>query len=155
MHRATGDIELGTGSGNVPATAALRFTGVQIPNGATIANAQVQFRADETGQKVTNLAIRAERADNSAPITTAAFNISSRPRTTASVAWVPPAWQAGAAGSGQLTPNLAPVVQEVVNRPGWASGNALTVIVNGTGRRTAESFEGGAPPVLRVVFVVP
>ena len=70
MHRSTGDIELGTGSESVPATAALRFTGVQIPNGATIANAQVQFTADETGRKVTNLAIRAERADNSAPIAT-------------------------------------------------------------------------------------
>jgi len=155
VNRNTGDIELGTGS-SAPATAALRFTGVQIPNGATIANAQVQFRADETGKKVTNLTIRAERADNSAPIATTNFNITSRTRTTASVTWVPPAWQTvGAAGSGQLTPNLASVVQEVVDRPGWAAGNALTVIFNGTGRRTAESFEGGSPPVLRVTFVLP
>jgi hypothetical protein len=156
MHRSTGDIKLGTGPLNLPATAALRFTGVQIPKGATIVNAQVQFRADETGSKATNLVIRAERADNSAPITTSAFNITSRQRTTASVAWVPPAWQTvGAAGPGQLTPNLASVVQEVVKRPGWAPGNALTVIINGTGSRTAESFEGGAPPVLRVKYVAP
>jgi hypothetical protein len=156
MHRSTGDIELGTGSGGVPATAGLRFTGVQIPNGATIVNAQVQFSVDEAGKKASNLVIRAERADNSAPIATTAFNLSPRPRTTASVGWVPPAWQTvGAAGSGQLTPNLAPVVQEVVNRPGWAPGNALMVIVNGSGRRTARSFEGGAPPVLRVTYVAP
>jgi len=156
VHRATGDIELGTGSGNVPATAALRFTGVQIPNGAEIVNAQVQFTVDEAGKKATNLVIRAERADNSAPISTAAFNISSRPRTTAAVAWAPPAWQTvGAAGPGQLTPNLASVLQEVVNRPGWAPGNALTVLVNGTGRRTARSFEGGAAPVLRINYVAP
>jgi hypothetical protein len=155
MHRTTGDIELGTGS-TEPATAGLRFTGVQIPNGATIVNAQVQFTADEAGKKATNLIIRAERADNSAPIATTAFNITSRQRTAASVTWVPPAWETvGAAGSGQLTPNLAPVLQEVVNRAGWAAGNALTVIINGTGRRTAESFEGGAPPVLRVAFVAP
>jgi hypothetical protein len=156
MHRSTGDIELGTGSGSVPATAGLRFTGVQIPNGATIVNAQVQFSVDEAGKKASNLVIRAERTDNSTPIATTNFNISPRPRTTASVAWAPPAWQTvGAAGSGQLTPNLAPVVQEVVNRPGWAPGNALTVIVNGSGRRTARSFEGGAPPVLRVTYVAP
>jgi hypothetical protein len=67
-----------------------------------------------------------------------------------------PAWQTvGAAGPGQLTPNLASVLQEVVNRPGWASGNALSVIVTGTGRRAAESFEGGAPPVLRVTYGTP
>ena len=129
---------------------------MQIPNGATIVNAQVQFTVDEVTTKAANLLVRAERADNSAPIATTAFNISPRPRTTASVGWVPPAWQTvGAAGSGQLTPNLAPVVQEVVNRPGWAPGNALMVIFTGSGRRTAESFEGGAPPVLRVTFLVP
>ena len=156
VHRTTGDIELGTASAAAPMTAALRFTGVQIPNGATITNSQVQFTVDEAGKKGTNLLIRAERADNSAPIATTAFNISSRPRTTASVPWSPPAWQTlGAAGPGQLTPNLATVVQEVVNRPGWAPGNALMVIVTGSGRRTAESFEGGAPPVLRVEYVAP
>jgi hypothetical protein len=100
INRSTGDIELGTGSGNVPATASLRFTGVQIPKGATIANAQVQFTVDETQRKVTNLVIRAERADNSAPITTTAFNITSRQRTAASVAWAVPEWQTlGAAGA--------------------------------------------------------
>jgi hypothetical protein len=129
---------------------------VQIPNGATIVNAEVQFTVDETGKKATNLVIRAEQADNSAPITTTAFNISSRPRTTASIPWSPPAWQTlGAAGSGQLTPNLATVVQELVARPGWAPGNALTVIVTGTGRRTAASFESGAPPILHVEYVAP
>ena len=129
---------------------------MQIPKGATIVDANVQFTADETGNRATNLAVRAERADNSAPITTSAFNISNRPRTSASVAWAPPAWQTvGAAGPGQLTPNIASVVQEVVNRPGWVAGNALTVIVTGSGNRTAESFEGGAPPVLRVKYIVP
>ena len=139
----------------MPTTAALRFTGVQIPKGATIVNAQVQFKAYETSSKAANLAIRAERADNSAPITTTAFNLSSRARTTASVTWVPPAWQTGAAGPAQLTPNLAPVVQEVVKRPGWAPGNALTVIVTGSGSRTARSFEGGGAPVLHIKYVAP
>ncbi len=154
VRRTNGDLNLGSGSGGSPTTAALRFTGVQIPNGATIANAEVQFTADETGTGTSNLTIRAERAANSAAIGSAAFNISSRPRTNASVGWPVPAWPTvGASGTGQLTPNLASVIQEVVSLPGWAPGNALTVIINGTGRRAAESFEGGAPPVLRVAFV--
>ncbi len=154
VRRTNGDLNLGSGSGGSATTVALRFTNVQIPNGATIANAQVQFTADETGSGATDLAIRAERADNSAVIGSTAFNISSRPRTTASIAWPVPAWPTvGASGADQLTPNFAPVIQEVVSRPGWASGNALTVIITGTGRRAAESFEGGAPPVLRVAYV--
>jgi hypothetical protein len=153
VRRTNGDINLGSGSGGSPTTAALRFTGVQIPNGAVIADAEVQFTADETGNAATNLVVRAERADNSAPIGSTAFNISSRPVTAASVPWSVPAWQTlEAAGPDQLTPNLAAVIQEVVDRPGWAPGNALTVIVTGTGRRAAESFEGGAPAVLQVAF---
>jgi hypothetical protein len=156
VRRTPGDVELGSGSGLVPTTAALRFRGVQIPNGATILGAQVQFTVDETSRRTTNLTIRAERADNSAPIGTNAFNISSRPRTAASVAWSVPAWQTlGAAGADQRTPNLAAVLQEVVSRAGWASGNAFTVIVTGTGRRTAESFEGGKPAVLSVQYAAP
>ena len=154
MRRTNGDLNLGSGSGGSPTTAALRFTGVQVPNGATITSAEVQFTADETGNASTNLLIRAERNDNSAPIATTAFNISSRPRTAA-VAWPVPTWlTVGAAGDEQRTPNLAAVVQEVVNRPGWAAGNALTVILTGSGRRAAESLEGGAPPVLRVRYDV-
>jgi hypothetical protein len=151
-----GDINLGSGSGGSPTTAALRFTGVQIPSGAMIVNAAVQFRADETGSASTNLVVRAERAASSAPFTTTAFNLSSRPRTTASVAWPVPAWPTvGAAGEAQRTPNLAAVVQEVVSLPGWTPGNALTVIITGSGRRAAESFEGGAPAVLSVEYAAP
>jgi hypothetical protein len=47
------------------------------------------------------------------------------------------------------------VVQEVVSLPGWAPGNALTVIITGSGRRAAESFEGGAPAVLSVEYAAP
>jgi hypothetical protein len=34
------------------------------------------------------------------------------------------------------------VIQEIVNRSGWASGNSLVLIVTGTGKRTAESYNG-------------
>ena len=81
--------------------------------------------------------------------------VSSRSRTTASVSWSPAAWTAvGQAGPEQRTPNIAPVIQELVNRSGWSSGNSLVIIITGTGERTGESFNGnsGAAPLLRVVF---
>ena len=46
------------------------------------------------------------------------------------------------------TPDVKSVVQEIVNRDGWLSGNALTFIlenVSGTGRRYARSFDGYSP----------
>jgi hypothetical protein len=46
------------------------------------------------------------------------------------------------------------VVQEIVNRQGWASGNALALILTGSGARVAEAFEGGAAraPVLHIEY---
>jgi hypothetical protein len=46
-------------------------------------------------------------------------------------------------------------MQQVVDRSGWSPGNAMMVIIGGSGRRTAESFEGGAPPVLHIDYVLP
>jgi hypothetical protein len=54
-------------------------------------------------------------------------------------------------GEKHQTPNLGPVVQEVVNRAGWQSGNALVVIITGTGKRTAESYDGSASGAPRLV----
>ena len=148
-----GDMELVV-DGTTVQTDGLRFTGVTVPRGATITNAYVQFQADEGGASATNLTITGQAADNPPGFTTAAGDVSARPRTTAAVGWVPAAWTAGARGAAQRTPNLAPVVQEIVSRIGWASGNALVLVVRGSGTRIAETFEGGTEraPVLHIEY---
>jgi hypothetical protein len=124
-------------------TVGLRFTNVALPKGATITTAYVQFQADESQLELTNLVVQGQAADNAATFTTASLNVSSRPRTTASVAWAPPAWNTvGEAGPNQRTPELKSVIQEIVDRSGWASGNALGILITGTGHRTAEAYEG-------------
>lgn len=135
-------LELVNGGANGDQTIGLRFTGMDIPKGATITSAYVQFTASEAGSATTNLLIKGENADNSAAFAAASNNISQRPQTSASANWAPAAWTAGAAGDQQRTPDLKTIVQQIVNRPGWASGNALTLIVTGTGKRTAYSYEG-------------
>src|SRR5262249_28731317 len=64
------------------------------------------------------------------------------PPPTASVAWTPNAWTSGQAGTGQRTPDLSAVIQEIVNRSGWASGNAIALVITGTGARTAFTYDG-------------
>src|SRR6476646_6584896 len=121
----------------------MRFTSVAVPRGATITRAYLQFEADEAQSELTNLAIQGQAADNAAVFGTASGNISTRPRTVASVAWSPPAWGlVSEAGPNQRTPELATVVQDIVNRTGWVRGNALALIVTGTGDRTARAYEG-------------
>jgi len=122
-----------------------------------IVSASVHFTADEVGSGAVALTLRGEAADHAAPFAATAFNGSGRSVTSSSLAWSPPAWTAiGAAGAAQRTPDLSALVQEIVDRPGWAPGNPLVLVVTGTGKRTAESFEGApaAAPVLRVEYRV-
>ena len=157
MDLSSSDLEL-VADGSTVQLVGMRFGAVTIPQGAQILAAYLQFVTDETGSAATSLTVQGEAADTAGVFTTAASNISSRPRTTAAVPWSPPPWTViGEAGANQRTPNLAGVIQEIVNRPGWASGNAVAVIITGTGRRTAEAFESGAAiaPELHIEYTLP
>ena len=134
-------LELGSSKGNQ--LAGLRFAGVGIPAGARIDSAWLQLTAAKKGTKPARLAIRGETA-GAGPFGTGANDLSARPKTAAVVDWPVPAWPVkSAAGEAQRTPELASVVQEIVDAPGWQSGHALALFVSGVGKRSAAAFEGG------------
>lgn len=138
-------------------TVGMRFAGLTIPAGATITSAWVQFETDKVRTAAAQLTIHGQAADSAPTFTTTARSISTRPRTSASVSWAPPAWTTvGEAGAGQRTPELAAVLQEIVSRPGWSSGNAVVLVVTGTGVRVARSYNGRAAgaPVLHVTYTM-
>ena len=127
-------------------TVGLRFTGLDIPKDAYITNAYIQFTADETGfDDPCILNIYGEDADNAATFTTSNGNVSTRPRTSAVINWTPPIWQnVGDAGPAQQTPNISAIIQEIVTRPGYTQNSAISIIIDGIGRRVAESSNGAA-----------
>ncbi|TLD41093.1 MAG: hypothetical protein JETT_2614 [Candidatus Jettenia ecosi] len=136
-------------------TIGMRFNGVDIPKNAIITNAYIQFKADEITSEATSLTIQGENVDNAVTFVAVSGNISSRPRTTAAISWSPVPWTTvGVSGSDQQTSDISSVIQEIVNRPGWSNGNSLVVIITGTGRRMAESYEGSqtGAPLLHVVY---
>lgn len=132
----------------------LRYQGVNIPKGATITKAYLQFRAEKAGTAATSVTIRAQAIDNAPTFNTTPFNISSRATTTASAAWTIPSWTAGTTGSAQRSTDLSAVIQEIVNRSGWAANKALALIITGTGERAATSFQGtpAVSPLLHVEY---
>ncbi|MCE7985132.1 MAG: hypothetical protein DYG89_28500 [Caldilinea sp. CFX5] len=119
----------------------IRFQQVAIPRGATIRYAAIEFEADEADGMATALVIYGEAASNAAPFSTSSYNISRRALTAAQVSWqeIDPWYWVDAQ---YHTPNLAPIVQEIVQRDNWKNGNALVFIIKGSGRRTAESYDG-------------
>lgn len=155
MYMNSSDIELVYDGGNQ--TVGLRFLSLDIPQGATIDNASIQFTTDETGGANGTLTIYAQDANDASAFSTSNNNVSSRTKTSASVNWSPSSWSSiGQAGSAQRTPELKTLVQEVVNRSGWSSGNDMVFIIEGNGERTAESYDGvsGSAALLNITYTV-
>ncbi|MDH3295532.1 MAG: metallophosphoesterase [Acidimicrobiia bacterium] len=153
VSRSSTDLELVVDSS--VQTVGMRFADVTIPPMATISQAWIQFTVDEVSTGTSSLTIGGEDADNAVTFSSTTNDISSRPTTTAAVSWSPPNWNTvGQAGQDQRTEDISAVIQEIVDRPGWQDGNALSIIVTGAGRRTAESYNGapGAAPLLHVEY---
>lgn len=137
----------------------MRWTGVTIPNGATITNASIQFHVDSVDDNAAlNVRFFGDDTDSAPIFTTTDFDISSRNRTTAFVNWTIPAWTSvHDEGAAQLTPDLSSIIQEIVDRTGWVDGNDLAIYTDGwvgTGERTAEAFDGepASAPEISISF---
>ena len=130
--------------GNNEQSIGLRFTNLNIPQGAQIEFAFIQFTVDQTdNQNPSNLDIYGEAIDDAPAFTTSTFNITSRQKTIESVYWSPANWTTvGDSGPDQQTDNIALIIQEIVDRPGYTENSAIVIIIEGEGKRTAESFDG-------------
>ncbi len=137
---------------------AMHYQGVDIPAGSTIVNAYVQFTSRGTsGSNPSSLQVSLQAADDAPALGWTPFNYSSRLRTPA-VAWSPTLWStANQAAFSQRTPDLAGILQLVVDRPGWSEGNSVAVFVEGTGRRSAWSWDQNPSraPKLCVSYALP
>ncbi|MBK6282517.1 MAG: hypothetical protein IPF54_07470 [Draconibacterium sp.] len=119
----------------------MRFQNVEIPAGANILSAYIEFETDETvNTNPCNLRILGQAADNPATFTENVNDISSRNQTSASVNWSPEDWPT--VNVKHQTPDITSIAQEIVNRAGWTSGNAMVYLIEGTGQRVAESWDG-------------
>ncbi|MGO4622575.1 metallophosphoesterase [Ensifer sp. 2YAB10] len=151
------DLDMGY-DGTTRQTIGLRFTGIDVPRGAVITNAYIQFTSDEVSSGTASFLIRGEDADESAAFTAIKFNVSSRPTTDASVAWDAASWTVrNEAGLAERTPDLKAIVQEIIDRGGWAALNDMAFMLTGTGTRTAKSYEGSSTgaALLHIEYYVP
>jgi hypothetical protein len=159
------DLELCNETEGVQQLVGIIYRAVQIPVGATITNAYIQFTADDDnseditisiwGAKVANITAPwgVNQGDNP-------FAISSQPKTTAKVSWTPVPWLTlEERGPDQQTPDLSSIIQEIIQIPGWAPGNNLAIMFmdeNSTAKqhRETEAYEDDTdfPSELFVTF---
>jgi hypothetical protein len=134
----------------------MRFMDVAVPPGYPVQRAYLEFTVDESADIATSLIFAGEASDAALPFQARVNDLSARPRTQARVAWnAVPAWTV--VGARWRSPDLAPLVQEIVDRPGWQVGNPLVLLVEGNGRRTAEAFDGDptAAALLTIELTLP
>jgi hypothetical protein len=137
------DLTMGTDA--VGHIVGIRFHDIEIPPGAGILNAYVQFTASGSDAFVMSLTVAGEAADDAASFSATTNDLSARPITASSATWNPLGWGADTSDFGQRTPDLSAILQEIVDRPGWADGNALVLLISpgvGTGVRHAYSYDG-------------
>jgi hypothetical protein len=161
------DVELGTNIGFYPDSSdlelvydnyagdqivGLRFVDVSISQGVTIVSAYIQFVVDETTSGQTDLQIAVVDVGDMPVFDDQMASLSlSSPVNWNSI----PAWDTvDEAGADQRSPEFSTLVQQIIDRVDWQSGNAIGFIIDGTGTRIARAYESGedVAPVLYVTY---
>ncbi|MCB0738038.1 MAG: hypothetical protein KDC92_11035, partial [Bacteroidetes bacterium] len=118
---------------------ALRFSSINIPQGATITSAYIQLTAESAKEGAYSVTIDGIDANNVSSFT-AGQNLNNLTRTTAQATMS--GSESWAAGASYNSPSLVNIVQEIVNRSGWTANNAMGFIINtGTGDKDAYSYD--------------
>ena len=109
-------------------TSYTRFQNVQIPAGSTINSAKLHIYAHEDENDEAKVTVYAEDIDSS-PEFAEDEALSDRTWTEASVPWtITEIWTMW---EPYESPELATVVQDVIDRNGWEAGNSLTLFMTG------------------------
>jgi type IV pilus assembly protein PilY1 len=138
----------------------LRFTEVDVPQGSTITGARIDFISTTTEGGNPSLRVKMQDANDAepfavdTPFTARTFLTTNVPWTTTSTPVLDNPWTVDTTHS---TPDLAALVQDVVNRPGWCGGNDMMFMIERSGGsqalRTAYSSEAENPsPVLTLTY---
>jgi hypothetical protein len=136
---ATGSAWLGTGGSATASFAGLRFAGVSIPKGAQILSARLEVQSRVAIYTTIGFQFGIQNAGNAA-----AFTATSRPsqRTLATPRVNHSSNTSWSAGQWYAFDDISPLLQAVVSRTDWQSGNSVALVMKGTYGTTARKFIG-------------
>lgn len=114
---------------NASTTMGLRFTGINVPQGATIRAAKLKLKASNSPSSRGTITIKAAKLADVGEFSDVNKVASITDLTTASAAWAPSAWSKD---SSYESVDFKSVIQEVVNQGTWNAGNAMALILKGS-----------------------
>lgn len=130
--------------------AGLLFDNITIDQGDTINTASITFPVSGGANDDPHFDIYAEDTDDASTFTSSSNNISGRTPTTAKTTWNATGVGAGAVAS----PDIAAVIQEIIYRPGWASGNAIAILLDclSTNSFRFDTYDGSGTITLNIDY---
>lgn len=134
MDRSHGDLDLGE------KIVGVRFQQVDVPRGATILSAHIDFvaRGVSTAGAPPTVNIVGQAHDNAPAFSANNNDLSNRTPTAASVNWNLGNWNVN--NATHTTPDLKTIVQQIVNRAGWVSGNSMVFLFSDAGTVTRKAW---------------
>lgn len=120
----------------------IRFRNISVQRGARLAGVHLWFTSARAEEERTVLDIRAEFSPNAEGFRLIDWDLASRPATTSHIIWEPTPWRDG---QKVESPDLTTVVEQVLSRNDWRSGNSLLLLfrVEGKRRLVRAGKEGG------------
>jgi len=109
----------------------IRFKNIPIPQYATILSAFIQFRSYRVDDSSLVLRVYGDRTQGvgSYAFAETTANVTGRNTTLKFADWTLDAWgSVGDAFPEERTPDLSPILQELVSQPSWSKGNSISLI---------------------------
>lgn len=129
----------------------LRYNAVGVPQGATITGATLEFTSASDHDNGVIYNIYGDAAADSSAFTVS-NDLISRSSTTNTVTWTPSPWERD---QTYTSPDLASIIQEIVNNAAWCGGNSLSLMLaNGGDTRFVSAYDDapGKAPILRLTY---
>ena len=134
--RGSSDLEMpyeGDGATENKQIIGLRFLDIPFEKGEQVSEAYIQFTADDqklTGETVNLIINGLLQLNPDAFGSGEQFYDNRNPKTTSEVKWSDiPDWTSVTATEASKTPNIASVINEIINQDGWVSGDALILFI--------------------------
>jgi outer membrane protein assembly factor BamB len=133
----------------------LRFNKITLSPDAVIREAYIQFTGRDLSTEMSTMSISAEDSGNAKRFSATDHDISARTFSAESVSWSAEPWTTiNRAEVVHRSPNLAPLLEGIIRREDWKSGNSVAFAVTGVGQRNTWSFGSGHSRAPRLVILL-
>ena len=141
MYLDSSDLEM-TEDGSNTQKIGLIFDNLYVPKGSSITDAYISFTAKDNTSDTTNLTIAGENSASAGLFISSKDDISDRTLLSTTIPWSSvPSWTSN---NTYQTPSISSLIQLMINHTSWVAGNDLGIVITGTGKRRAYSYDGNA-----------